>query len=295
MDNYIFETLERDSPILILGMSGGGDLTSAYLMKRKLESWKFDKVLYGTCQSILNADICDFYNSSTIYVPFFEELLEFIREDFMVVTFQSGLRHTFTQFEKILKREKIKYVLGVNGGGNLVCSGLEKEILSPALGSLSLALLNLLKVENRLCIIGPGIAGGITPKEFEQNLHSIKLMKGLVGSSWINEKDLKLLRVINTFRERNKFFSRSNKALQMALDGFRGKHTIGRTEVNLQEISTKIFWFKTSTVSKFNPFTSLVKRSKSIYEAYELINNWLADHRKSENDLHIKEESKRGD
>ncbi|MGV9173421.1 MAG: DUF1152 domain-containing protein [Promethearchaeia archaeon] len=212
MDNYILESLERDSPSLVLGIAGCGDLTSVYMMKHKLESWKFDKVLYGNYQFILNAEICDFYNSSAIYVPFFEDLLEFIREDFLVISFQSGLIHTHSQFERILSRENIQYVLGINGGGNIFCSGSEKEILSPAIGALSLSLINAVNIINNICILGP---------------------------------------------------------------------TIGRTEVELQEISTKMFWFKTSLIYDFNPFTSLITKCHSIYEAYELINNWLAKHRSS--------------
>ena len=236
-------------------------------------------VYYGTCQAILNADICDFYNSSGIYVPFFEELLEFIREDFLLVSFQSGITRSVLQFKNFLEQKNIQYVLGVNGGGNILCSGTEKEILSPAINALSLTLLDKLKTRNNLCILGPGTAGGIMPGEFMENLNRVKQKKGFIGTSWLNEQDLELLRLINEFREQKNFFSRSNKGIQMALDGFAGIHTIGRTDVKLTEISSKMFWLKASVVNQFNPFTQLVRTSQSIYEAYEVVNNWLAQNR----------------
>ncbi|MCS7125926.1 MAG: DUF1152 domain-containing protein [Aigarchaeota archaeon] len=196
-------------------------------------------------------------------------LSEKLNEEVVLVDITKGVANTSRGLDEALSRLNVDLLIGVDGGGDVLARGVEKNLRSPLCDSIMLASLYNMKKENFLGVFGVGCDGELSIEEILIYISDIASHDGYLGAYGMSREDVEILEMLT--------FGMPSEVSKIALLSFKGRRGevwirdgLWRAETSM--ISTITFYLDTEKTYSLSPLAKAVSSSKDIFEANQRLN-----------------------
>ncbi|MEM2795888.1 MAG: DUF1152 domain-containing protein [Candidatus Hadarchaeales archaeon] len=280
------------SAALVVGIGGGGDIVSAIPVRNYLKRLGIRVLLGGLTweryvvdpqpgprklSEIQNieplSETSALASSATVSTKGIRftasKVSEFLGEKVLLLDPNLGVRGLIRGISAAIKKFNLDMVVGVDGGGDVLISGEEKNIRSPLLDSMMLATLASLDSATLLAVIGCCTDGELTLEEFMRQLARIARFGGLIGAFGLVKEDAEMMERIvpNTSSE-------VSRLILAAWRGEFGRFKIrgGTREAEVTPFATITFLIDPIVVFReVNPVAKQLVETESLEEANEVL------------------------
>jgi len=220
-EEYLIEIKPKKA--FVFGIGGGGDIIATLPTVNSLrtlgiptiigavvwERWVVDPnptpISINELQSIeVISDTFAIVNSSTYavrngrrIVPQIVRVARFFSEEMIAVDITKGVKGVIKGLREFIQKYQIDLIIGVDGGGDVLAVGNEKELWSPIADQTILAALaNIDSSDILLAVFGIGTDGELPPKYILKRLNEIARADGYISLRGISRRDIKLFETI---------------------------------------------------------------------------------------------------
>lgn len=287
-DAFSFIKLMKGGRVGVIGIGGGGDIASAYVLCRLFEDF-FD---VGSCTPIAvlwerwvvdptpgpvpkvlvrNAElgecvyVCgDTYVSRGLYSfkPQAAVLASLSGCVVPSVTLEYGVSGFRRCLSELVRRYGIDLFVGLDVGGDVLARGWEEGLGSPLADSMSLAALT--SFNSVIAVLAPGADGELPQEYVLSRVSELAREGGYLGALGLWSNYVELMERVTSAIE-----TEASKVPLTALKGYNGHQTLrsGLRKAKVNIISTLIFIIKTQTLYKQSPLAQKITNSKNLAEA----------------------------
>ncbi len=283
------EILEGKEKILVVGVGGGGDITSTLILRKRLKklgkqviagnvAWK----RYEEDPKAIARKIDDFENikriSKTTFLinknsklkdgVIFDEFkfAKYYNEEILMVDVHKGVKGIIEGLNKAIDSLGIDFVIGIDGGGDSLATGFEKTLKSPLIDAMMTAALKNIKVPSILCVFAYGCDGELTFDELNKNFAELIKNDGFLFATSLCKDEIAEMEEILKLTH-----SEVARLGIMAAKGDFGIKILrgGKRVVYLTPFASLLLFFKTEKVYEHNRLCKLVEKTQSLEEANE--------------------------
>lgn len=196
-------------------------------------------------------------------------LSERLGEKVVLVDITKGVKKVARGLDEALSQLGVGLVIGVDGGGDILARGMEKNVRSPLCDSVMLASLYYMKHRNFLGIFASGCDGELSIEEILTYISEIASIGGYLGSYGMTREDAEMLEVLV-----NGMASEVSNIALLSFKGFKGSIGIreGLFKAEASIVSTLTFYLDTKKTYNLSPIAKAVSNSESILEASRELN-----------------------
>ncbi len=196
-------------------------------------------------------------------------LSERLSEEVVLVDVTKGVEKIAKGLDEALVKLGADLLVGIDGGGDILARGGEKNLRSPLCDSLMLASLHSMKEANLLGLFAAGCDGELSLEEILTYISEIAATGGYLGAYGMTGEDAEILE-----RLLKDMVSEVSKIALLSFKGFKGKTSIreGLWNVETSIISTITFYLDTEKTYNLSPLAKAVSDSKNIFEANKKLN-----------------------
>jgi hypothetical protein len=288
----LFRYLEECDRALVLGIGGGGDIfatipTRNFLRRLGVEAYigcvAWERFILDPkpgprpLEELVNIEelsetVCiggpDTVTEDGVKLQA-SYLSERLSEKVVLVDITKGVKKTAKGLDEALSKLGANLLIGVDGGGDILARGIEKNLRSPLCDSVMLASLYYMKNRNLIGVFAAGCDGELSLEEILSYLSEIASIGGYLGAYGMTEEDVEVLEKL--------IDGMVSEVSRIALLSFRGfKGSIGIREdlykVETSVISTITFYLNTEKTYSLSPIAKAVSESGNIIEANMKLN-----------------------
>lgn len=280
--------------VLVLGMGGGGDVTSAamlaYAMRRSglwvsLASIAWERYVHDPCpgpirlSEVVNAvwrgDHAILINERSKAIRGGREVLfeavrvsKALNEPIYVIDIAGGFHGYRRGLNEVLDATGADVVIGVDVGGDVLALGHEEDLWSPLADWLGLAVVSETR-DGLIAVHSPGSDGELGQEYVLSRVDRLAARGGLVGVRCMSREDAELLDTLRTHVK-----SEASIIALLAFRGLRGEVAIrgGSRTVKVNFLSTLTFFLEAAVVAEEAKPLAQLKRTSSIEEANDVLN-----------------------
>lgn len=283
----MFKHLEKCEKALVLGIGGGGDIfatipTRNFLKKIGIEAYvgcvAWERFILDPkpgprpLEELVNIQelsetVCiggpDTVTENGVKLQA-SYLSERLNERVILVDITKGVKKTAKGLDEALSKLGASLLIGVDGGGDILARGMEKNLRSPLCDSVMLASLHYMKNRNLLGVFAAGCDGELSLEEILSYISEIASIGGYLGAYGMTEGDAEILEKLV-----DGMVSEVSKIALLSFKGFRGGINIreGLYQVETSIISTITFYLDTERTYSLSPIAKAVSDSGDIIEA----------------------------
>lgn len=288
----MFRYLEGCSRVLVLGIGGGGDIfatipTRNFLKKMGIEVYvgcvAWERFILDPkpgprpLEELVNIEklsetVCiggpDTVTEDSVKLQA-SHLSERLGEKIVLVDITKGVKKTAEGLDEALSRLGASLVIGIDGGGDVLARGTEKNLRSPLCDSVMLASLYRMRHRNFIGVYASGCDGELSLEEILTYISEITSIGGYLGAYGMTREDAEMLETLV-----NGMVSEVNNIALLSFKGFKGSIGIreGLFKAEASIISTLTFYLDTEKTYSLSPIAKAVSNSESILEANRELN-----------------------
>ncbi len=281
--------LKNKEKILVVGVGGGGDITSTLILRKRLKKINKEVTIGNVAWKRYEEDpraiarkVDDFENiekiSETTFLinknsklkdgVVFDEFkfAKYYNEKILMVDVTKGVRGIINGLDKAIDLLGIDFIIGIDGGGDSLATGSEKTLKSPLIDAMMTAALTNIKIPSILCIFAYGCDGELTFDELNKNFAELIKNNGFLFATSLYEDEIAEMEEILKLTH-----SEVARLGIMAAKGDFGIKILrkGSRVVYLTPFSSLLLFFKTEKVYEHNRLCKLVGKTQSLEEANE--------------------------
>lgn len=193
-------------------------------------------------------------------------LSERLNEEVILVDVTKGVDKISRGLDEALSKLNVDLLIGVDGGGDVLARGVEKNLRSPLCDSIMLASLYHMEKEKILGVFASGCDGELTIEEILTYISEIASSNGYLGAYGMDRDDLEVLEMLTAGMP-----SEVNRLAAHSFKGLRGevgiRNGLWRAEPSI--ISTITFYLDVNIVYSLSPLAKAVSRTRNVFEANE--------------------------
>ncbi len=288
------------SKALIVAIGGGGDIVGAshlynafrrdgirtYLAAIPWERYVLDPIPGPLSLNDFNGNIIlrDRYgiilgetyaiHEGHIIVPQISRVWKILKIPIIVYDASGGYQSLIKGIVDTIKHFDVDTIIGLDVGGDVLATGLEKELWSPLLDHLALSAINdavkITGIKGYIGVFGLGADGELDKETLEQYIAELMKKKGFKGAIALTIDDYNLLKnIVKSAHTEASFIP------LVVFDGKRGTYSIrnGTREIELRLEMVMTLFFTVESVYQHSIIAKFLRNTQTIYEAKIRLNN----------------------
>ncbi|AEA47491.1 DUF1152 domain-containing protein [Archaeoglobus veneficus] len=271
--------------VMLIGIGGGGDVVSAFVIGEMLKEYGIDYICGGVVwerfrrdpkpgpRSIEEIENAEVINECLAWMkgakigrlkPIVAEVAE-IAGNAVGVDITKGVARLTRSIREFAREEDIEIIIGVDAGGDALARGSEKGLVSPLSDALMIAALS--PLNSIVAVVGFGSDGELSRKEIEGYLSELAANGGLIGAILIDRKTASRIYPLVERIE-----TEASRVPLLAALGYNGVYTIwDGYEIEVSILNALAFFIDAKKLYELNPMAKAVKGCNSIQEANEAL------------------------